>query len=47
MKHIIYFYCVYTQSLVIIKKEEIVDLMIDFDDFKILSDYDTNHVFHE
>ena len=45
LKHIIYFYCAYTQSFIIIKKEETVDPMIDFDDSKILSIDDTNHVF--
>ena len=35
----------YTQNFIIIKKREIVDPMIDFDDYQILSNYDTNHVF--
>ena len=38
-------YYVYIQSFVIIKKEEIIDPMIDFDDSKILNIIDTNHIF--
>ena len=41
------FICVYTQNFVIIKKEEIVNLMIDFDDNKILSNYSTKHMFQK
>ena len=47
LKHIIYFYCACTQNFIIIKKEEIIDSEIDFDDSKILSINDTNYVFQE
>ena len=35
----------YTQSFIIIKKEEFVDPMINFDDYQILSNYESNHIF--
>ena len=35
----------YVQSFIIIKKEKIVDPMIDFNDYQILSNYDLNHMF--
>ena len=38
-------YCIYTQSFVIIKMKKIVDLIIDFDDSKMLNIIDTNHIF--
>ena len=41
--HIILCYA-YTQNFIIIKKKKIVDPMIDFDDYKILSNYSTNHM---
>ena len=47
LKHITYIYFSYTQSFVIIKKEKIADLMINFDDSKTLSMHDTNHIFQE
>ena len=34
-----------TQSFINIKKGDIVDPMIDFDDHEILSNYDTNYMF--
>ena len=43
--YMIYWIC--TQSFVIIKKKKIVDPMIDFDDYKILKNYDTNYIFQE
>ena len=45
LKHIIYFYYAYTQSFIIIKKRKIIDPKIDFNDSKILSIDDTNHIF--
>ena len=41
------FFCTYTQSFAIVKKEMIVDPMIDFDDCQTLNNYDTNHMFQE
>ena len=38
-------YCAYTKNFVIIKKKKIVDSIINFDDSKILSIIDTNHIF--
>ena len=37
--------CTYTQNFIIIKKKEIIGPMIDFDDYKLLDIYGTNHVF--
>ena len=45
LKYIIYFIYACTQIFVIIKKGEIVNLIVDFYDSKILSIIDTNHVF--
>ena len=43
--YVIFIICAYTQSFVIIKKKEIIDPIIDFDDYQTLSNYDSNHVF--
>ena len=44
--NILFIFIVYIlKNFVIIKKGEIIDLIIDFDDSKILRDYGTNHIF--